>query len=622
MRPHLSLKNHLRENQTFLSRTVFASFLILSIVGILFVRLAYLQLFNHDHYVTLSEENRVEIVPIEPPRGLITDRNGVLIADNRLVFSLEIVPERIKDLDLTLQALRKVFPLTEGDMAEFKRQQKRSMRFERVPLKTHLTDEEIAIFSEQRYQFPGIHLEARLERYYPFGEATAHVLGYVGPPTPEEQKKYGLSVHRPNYRRGKEGLEQYHEDTLQGIAGQVQVETNVAGRMVRYLKNIAPIPGQPLKVTLDSRLQLAAAEIMKDKKGAVVALEPKTGEILAFSSFPSFDPNGFVRGLDPIDYASLQNDSRQPLFSRPLRGRYPPGSTIKPFIALAGLNYNVVHPGFSISDPGFYRLPNVSRQYRDWKKEGHGIVNLEKAIVESCDTYFYTLSNLLGIDRMSDFLSQFGFGELTHIDLLQERKGVLPSRAWKWKNRQEIWFPGETIITGIGQGAFSVTPLQLAVASAMLANKGHSVRPHLIPQVSSEIEAEEEAPEENITSAKNWEFVLKAMENVVHTERGTAWKIGKDVSYRVAGKTGTAQVFSIPQGGKYVASTVPIHLRDHSLFISYAPVEDPKIALAVVVENGGSGSAPPVARAVLDRYLLEEQPSTTPAPQLAVQNEN
>ncbi|MBI4357559.1 MAG: penicillin-binding protein 2 [Gammaproteobacteria bacterium] len=598
MRSHLSLKNPLRENRIFFSRAVFASSLLLSIVGVLFIRLAFLQLYHYQHYALLSEKNRIEVVPLEAPRGRVVDRNGVVVAENRLAFSLEVIPERTQALNATLHGLTSLLNLKESEVALFNKRLKQASPFEPLSIKNHLTEQEMALFAERRYQFPGVALKANLERYYPLEYAMAHVLGYVGPPTREEQKKLNLPQARPYYRLGKEGVERSYEALLQGIGGQLQVEMNAEGRPVRYLKRISPISGKSIRLTIDSRLQLAAAQAMENKKGAVVAINPEKGEVLALASFPPFDPNAFVKGFAEETYWALQSDSRRPLFNRPLQGRYPPGSTIKPFMALAGLEFAAIRPEDTIRDPGFFSLPHASRLYRDWKKEGHGVVDLEKAIVESCDTYFYNLAQILGIDRMSTFLKQFGFGEETHIDLLQEYKGTLPSREWKWKAKQEIWFPGETIITGIGQGAFLVTPLQLATATAFLANGGEEIHPYVVTP-----------PAHNKTakialSPTALAFVQKAMENTVHTAHGTAWRLGVNAHYRMAGKTGTAQVFGIPQHQNYSSKNVPLHLRDHALFISFAPIPNPKIVVVVIVENGGGGTALPIAKAVLDQYLV------------------
>jgi penicillin-binding protein 2 len=472
----------------------------------------------------------------------------------------------------------------------------------------------VARFAVNRYRFPGVEIKAGLARHYPHGKLAVHALGYVGRIDEQSLKNIDSSNYSGTTHIGKTGVEKTYEDSLHGSVGVRQVETTAQGRVVRILKRTPPAPGQNLYLTLDSRLQAAAEAAFGDYSGSAIALDPKTGDVLALVSTPTYDPNPFVNGIDYDDYATLRDDKDEPLFNRALRGQYPPGSTIKPFIGLAGLEQGLTGTGSSTYCPGFYMLPGSTRKYRDWKRGGHGTVDLDIAITQSCDVYFYDLALSLGIDRMHDYLQHFGFGKRTGIDIIGELPGLLPSPGWKRQRRGEPWFPGETIITGIGQGFFLSTPLQLATATSVLANRGYWMTPTIIrAQQESGQDAllphrSQIAETLSINNRQHWDMVVQSMVDVVHSLRGTARRIGTDSTYRIAGKTGTAQVFGLKQDEKYDAETIPEELHDHALFIAFAPVDDPQIAVAVIVEHGGGGGsvAAPIARKILDSYLVDE----------------
>jgi penicillin-binding protein 2 len=610
----LTLKDHFHEYHLFSNRAV----TLLVICGLLLMallsRLLYLQVIEHEHYRTLSEDNRVKVQPIAPNRGLIYDRNGILLADNFPSYRLEITAEQVDDMPSTLRALEQIVDIRESDLNRFEKLRARKPRFEAIPLRFHLNDAEVARFSVNRHRFPGVEIKAGLARRYPQGSLAVHALGYVGRIDEQSLKNLDSSNYSGTTHIGKTGVEKTYEEILHGHVGVRQVETTAQGRVVRELRRTAPQPGQNLYLTIDSRLQAAAEAAFGDFTGSAVALDPKTGDVLALVSMPTYDPNPFVNGIEYKDYRELRDNEDQPLFNRALRGQYPPGSTVKPFIGLAGLEQGITGSHSSTYCPGFYMLPGSSRRYRDWKRTGHGTMNLNSAITQSCDVYFYDLALSLGIERMHDYLGHFGFGKRTGIDIVGELPGLLPSAQWKRRRRGEPWFPGETIITGIGQGFFLTTPLQLAAATTVLANHGFWMKPSIIharqeagrdalqPQRTQIVETL------SINDPEHWDLVVQSMVDVVHSLRGTARRIGEDSPYRIAGKTGTAQVFGLKDEEKYDAETIEEKLRDHALFIAFAPVEDPQIAVAVVVENGGSGGsvAAPIARTIMDSYLLDK----------------
>jgi len=607
-----TIKNKLVESRLFLNRIISAFALILLLTSGLIVRLVYLQIVGHEHYATLAKDNSIKIEPLVPTRGIIYDRHGKVLADNTQSFSLELIPEQIADLDDTLLRLQKLLNISDEKIDQYQKQRKRQKRFVSTPLLISMTDEELAKFAVVRPYFPGVDIQARLVRHYPYAELASHVVGYVGRINEAEMKSLPIAEYRGSTHVGKIGIENTYEAELHGKTGYAEIETNVQARAINTVNSVPPTPGENLYLTLDIDLQKTAYDALDGFNGAVVAIDIKTGGVLVFASRPGFDPNPFVIGIANDAYQALQSSENQPLYNRALRGLYPPGSTIKPFIGLAGLEYNAINAEHKLFCPGYYQLPNVSHHYRDWKKGGHGSVNMTEAITQSCDVYFYSLASMLGIDRMHDFLQHFGFGEKTGIDLSGEKPGLMPSREWKRSQRNQSWYPGETLITGIGQGYLQVTPIQLAKATATLANKGKVVTPFLVKNTISPdpTEPDVENPPSNITiKPENINSIISAMVNVIHDPHGTAKGISKDIDYQIAGKTGTAQVFNIKQDAKYNENDIDFKLRDHALFISFAPADDPKIAVAVIVENGGHGGsvAAPIAGQVIKQFLREQQ---------------
>ena len=614
MAPLLTTSESSRESLLFSMRAVGAAVIVGMLTLLLVGRLVHLQIFKHQHFTTLSENNRVKIVPIAPTRGLIFDRRGEILAQNLPAYSLEVVPEAVEDIDALIAELRGIIEITGGDEEAYFAALARKRRFERVPLRLRLEDREVARFSVNRHRFPGVDVGARLIRNYPLGELGIHLVGYVGRINKRELDRIDRADYRGTSHIGKTGVEASYEDWLHGTVGYQRVEANAQGRILRVLERHDPVPGRNLFLTMDARLQRTAEAALGDENGAIVALEPMTGAVLAMVSSPGADPNLFAGGIDVETYRALQRSPDRPLFNRAVNGQYPPGSTIKPFVGLAGLERGIDHARGTSWCPGWFRLPGRKHRYRDWKKYGHGRVGLRDAIVQSCDVYFYELALAMGIDRMHEYLSSFGFGERTGIRLGGESRGLAPSRAWKRNARDEPWFPGETLITGIGQGYVLTTPLQLASATAAIATRGVRLRPRVVDRavdpVSGDIERFEPetiAPIRLIESS-NWERIIEAMTGVVHGQRGTARKINDGLAYRLAGKTGTAQVFTVRQNEEYDARKLDKKLHDHGLFIAFAPVERPRIAVAVVVENGGSGSsaAAPLARTVIDAYLGDD----------------
>ena len=575
-------------------------------------RLAWLQIHSHGYYSDLARDNRVRLSPIPPGRGLIYDRNGALLAENLPGFSLEITPEEVDDMPALLEQLGRVIRLEEDDIRAFEKLRKRRPGFESIPLRLNLDEEEVAAFEVERYRFPGARIIARLKRHYPYGELFAHVLGYVGRINERELRQIDASNYRGTNYIGKLGVEKFYEDVLHGTRGVLQEEVNSRGRPIRVLEEQPAVAGDSLILSLDVKLQKAAAEALGDHSGSVVAMDPRTGEVLAMVSKPGYDANLFVGGISNKVYQALRNDPERPLYDRALRGQYPPGSTVKPIIALAGLEYDKTTPWRTIRDPGFYKLPNQPRKYRDWKKGGHGIVNLDKAIAQSCDTYFYDLAYRLGIDNIHEMGSRFRLGHKTGIDLPGEATGLMPSRQWKRKRYRQPWYPGETLIVGIGQGYMLATPLQLATAVSCIAMRGHCQTPHLLKTRLSQKGGRQPNAVEGWTiplrNPDNWDHIIEGMVNVMHGKRGTGRRAAQGAKYRIAGKTGTAQVFSLKEEEEYDAETLARHLQDHALFIAYAPVENPRIAVAVVVEHGGHGgaTAAPIARQIMDAWLLKD----------------
>jgi len=622
---NIRLQDYFREIKVFQNRSVVALVFSILLIIILFSRLYYLQIIQNQHYSTLSKNNRVTIQAVPPIRGLIYDAKGKILAENLPSFTLHIISEQVKNIEKTLTFLSRIVNLEENDIKRFKKLVKRKHRFESVPLKFNLSEQEVAILAVNRHRLPGVEVEAQLTRHYPFGKETAHVLGYVGRINEKELKKLNADGKSTNYSGtnyiGKLGIEKSYEDVLLGTVGFQQVETDVRGRVLRVLKRTDPIPGKDLYLNLDVKLQQVAMQAFGEEKGALVAIDPNNGDVLSMVSMPSFDANLFVDGIGYKAYKELNTSTSRPLFNRTILGNYPPGSTTKPFFALAGLELEDIQADDDVYCPGYYRLKGKEHKYRDWKKWGHGKTDMHKAIVQSCDVYFYSLAYRLGIDKMYHFMSLFGFGQKSGIDVPGERAGLMPSRQWKRKAKGQVWFPGETLIAGIGQGYVLVTPMQLASGIATLASYGRRYQPQLVKSISQvnnsgKVLHQEMAPE-LMTSIpqnkkKHWIAVIQAMKDVIHSNRGTARRLNKkNMSYTIAGKTGTAQVFTVAQDAEYEEKEIAKKLRDHALFVAFAPVENPQIAVALIVENGGHGGsvAAPIAGQVIEQYLDENIPN-------------
>ncbi|RTZ71291.1 MAG: penicillin-binding protein 2 [Gammaproteobacteria bacterium] len=618
MNSNFEFKNYRRESRLFSSRAVIAGLaVVLALLGTL-GRMVYLQVNQHEHFTTLAQDNRVKLIPLPPTRGLIYDRNDRLLALNRPAFNLEIVPEKAGDIQAVLKRLGRLVELKPTDIERFEKARRQHRRFESIPIKLDISNQEAALFAVNQHQFPGISIRARLTRTYPLGYALSHVVGYVGRISLEDLKRIDTSNYAGTTYIGKTGVERSYEETLHGLVGFQQVEVNALGKTVRVLKETPPQPGKSLRLHLDSRLQKVALEAFGDFNGAAVAIDPGTGGVLALVSKPGYDPNPFVEGISSKDYTALRSDPDKPLFNRALKGTYPPGSTVKPFMGLAGLELGTITRDSKKYCPGFFQLPSHDHKYRDWKRGGHGKMDVDQAITQSCDVFFYSLAHEIGIDKLKNYLRQFHFGEKTGVDLVGEQRGIRPSREWKRKRYKQVWFPGETVIMGIGQGYFQATPLQLAAATAAIANGGHYLEPRLVAELLDENSGTRSAVESvdhpiPMHNEQNWNKVREAMTHVVEGHRGTARRIRSE-DYRIAGKTGTAQVFTVAQDAEYNEEEVAHHTRDHALFIAYAPVEYPRIAVAVIVENGGHGGsvAAPIAKRIMDAWLLGKYETDQP----------
>ncbi|MEQ3632134.1 MAG: penicillin-binding protein 2 [Thalassolituus sp.] len=608
-----SFRDKTAERRLFRARAITLGLFIFIMLCGLAWRMSYLQIELHEKYKNLSENNRVQLRPLAPNRGLIYDRNGVLLAENIPSYSLTIVAERVRDLDQTLTFLNDLIEISERDREQFdKRLKFRRRPFEPVVLRYRLSEEEIAKVLVNRFYLPGVDVEAQLVRHYPNGNAFAHVLGYVGRINEKDQ---ALLDTDPDVKRrysatqyiGKTGVERRYEEDLHGEVGYQKVETNARGRILSVIEQQDPIPGKDLTLHLDARLQKLAEKEMTGRRGAVVAIEVATGGIVALYSNPAFDPNSFVTGISHKDYSDLRDDPDQPLFDRATRGQYPPASTLKPFIGLAALNAGTTNWNDSIRDQGWYKLDNDERLYRDWKRGGHGRVDLERAVVESCDTYFYDVAVRTGIDGITPFLAQFGFGRDMTLDVISALPGLLPDRDWKKAHRRGSWYAGDTVNLGIGQGFMLTTPLQLATATAVLANRGKWQIPRLIyahNEVEDVIE-HGDIPDIQLRNPDNWNRMFNAMANVISGQHGTARRLLSNMQFPMAAKTGTAQVVGIKQDEEYDSEALRERLRDHALFIAFAPVDNPQIAIAVIVENGESAgkTAGPIAQSIINEYL-------------------
>ncbi|MDH3354905.1 MAG: penicillin-binding protein 2 [Chromatiales bacterium] len=610
------IKDPARERRLFNHRAIAAALLTIILLLIILARAFYLQVTLHDHYSTLSKNNRVTLQPLAPTRGLIYDRNGTILAENIPVFSLELIEENIPDLEQTLAQLKQLISITDEEIERFRKIIRHKNRFESVPLRYHLSDEEVALISVNRHRLLGVEINSRLIRHYPYGKLTSHSVGYVSRINEQELQRLNPTRYVATSHIGKSGAERSYESQLHGEVGHQQVEVNARGRVLRVLDKQPPQPGNDLHLNLDIRLQRVATKAFGKYRGALVAMNPNTGAVLAVVSVPSYDSNLFVNGISHKAYNQLTGSKDQPLFNRALQGQYPPGSTTKPFVGLAGLFYNQITQHDRIVCTGSYQLENDDHRYRDWKKRGHGELGVTRAIVESCDVFFYDLSHQLGIDRLSTFLKLFGFGQPTGFDIGGDRSGLMPSREWKRKTYNQPWYLGETLISGIGQGFVLATPLQLARSTSIMATKGREMQPQLIHSIENRatnlkqiIEPRVDMVIEGI-SENHWQRIHRAMQQVVHGFSGTARRIGKGINYKIAGKTGTSQVFGIKQDEEYNKDEVSERLRDHALFISFAPVKSPEIAISVIVENGGSGGAvaAPIARKVLNEYMKNKYP--------------
>ena len=618
-----ALRDQQRELTVFRNRLLLSGLLIVAAFVILLARFSWLQVVQRSYYHTLAEQNRISVVPVVPNRGLILDRNGTVLAANYSAYTLEVTPSKVPSMERAIDELATVIDVTARDRRRFKKLQEESKNFESLPIRTRLTEEEVARFAVNRYRFPGFEIKARPFRSYPRGEVASHAIGYIGRINEADVKRIDSQGLATNYKGtdhiGKLGIEGAYEKELHGVTGSEQVEIDAGGRAIRALSRSEPISGNNLVLTLDLELQKVAEEAFQDYKGALVAIDPRTGEVLALVSRPGFDPNLFVDGIDPQNWDALNNSPDKPLNNRALRGQYPPGSTIKPFMGLAGLEYKKRTPEYAISDPGFFSLPGVPHRYRDHKKDGHGSVNLHKAIVVSCDTYFYGLATELGIDSIHRYLTQFGFGQPTGIDNEGETQGLAPSQEWKQRRFKQKWYAGDTVSIGIGQGYLLTTPLQLAAATATLANNGRVVHPRLLKalQNAQTLETREIQSQEGEVVAIKPEHLALIKAAMVDVTRpgGTAVRAGQGAPYTVAAKTGTAQVIGMKQGESYNEKKIKEEHRDHALFIAFAPADDPKLAMAILVENGGHGgsTAAPIAREVFDFFLLGKRPAVKQA---------
>lgn len=599
----MELSTGVREKHLIQNRLMVAAIGGACLLILLVVRLIWLQLIETERFQTASEANRLQTLPVSPARGLIVDRNGLILAENRPNLQLLLVPEEVDDIDVMVSKVRSRIEFTDGDAERFAKNLK-SRRRPRDPVvvKDDLSESEAALIAVELFQFPGLQIEARPTRFYPYGGLTAHSLGYVGRLSLSELQAIEESRYAGTETIGKSGVEKAYEDALLGQVGVERVETSARGQIMRSVDRDDPVPGADIPLHLDIGLTAKLYEALGDRRGAIVAMDPQTGGILGLASAPTYDANAFIGGISQAEYAALQVNQDTPLFNRALRGQYPPGSTIKPMLGLVGLHYGAVTWEKEISDRGFFQLSGDDHKYRDWKKWGHGRVNIEKAVIESCDTYFYEMAVRLGVDQMSEGMRWFGFGRRQGRDIQGDLPGILPSREWKRQARNQSWYLGETVISGIGQGFWVTTPLQLAAATTAMARRGNFIEPHF--SVLEDVDAGAPVP---LGDSMDWERMIDAMEDVLHGERGTARGAARGLNYRIAGKTGTVQVVGIAQEEEYKEEEIEERLRDHALFVGFAPADSPSIVLALVIENGGSGgtTAAPVARQIFDYWVLE-----------------
>jgi len=610
-----AIKNHAAERSMFLLRTAVAGAVIAVLVGVLLFRVSYLQVLRHGYYETRSQDNRMRVQVMPPVRGLIYDRNGVILADNLPAYRLEIVPEQVEDLSATLDRLANIIEIRDADRDRFHERVAKTPRFRGVPIRLNLSQREVARFEVNRGDFPGVEIRAGLTRHYPLGAVAAHLVGYVGGITVQDLRRVDEKRYRGSNHIGKSGVEYSYESRLHGEPGSRVVETNASGRALRELEMNRPTAGESLYLTIDARLQKAAFDALGDQDGAVVAMDPNTGGLLALVSKPSYDPDLFVDGISHINYKRLITDPHKPLFNRALQGQYPPGSTVKPVMALAGLETDQIEADKQVWCPGFITLPGSNHRYRDWKRSGHGWVDMPEAIFRSSDVYFYKLGLKLGIDNIHRYGELFGLGARTGVDLPRENSGIMPSRAWKNGTRNQPWYPGETLNTIIGQGFMTTTPLQLAQMTSRIAGRGDGYKPHVLRAwknpVDGSVTSSTPTPLRPIqlNDPAHWQVVIKGMEEVIGNPRGTAYHyVGQNLDYTIAGKSGSAQVTKLAQNEAAPdLEDVEHQFRDHALFVAFAPIENPEIAVAVLVEHGGGGSsvAGPVARQVIDAFRAQ-----------------
>ncbi|MFB5143669.1 penicillin-binding protein 2 [Vibrio diabolicus] len=613
------IRDYQAEARLFASRAIVAFIGIVLLMGALVANMYNIQVNQFQDYQTRSNDNRIKVVPIAPNRGLIYDRNGVLLAENRPVFNLELTPEKIKDIDATIQELQTILEITPDQIERFHQERKRTRRFKSVPLLTQLNEKQVAVFSVNQYRFPGVEISATLKRYYPFSEVLTHVIGYVSRINDRDMQRLIREEKDANYQAtrdiGKLGIEKYYEDLLHGTAGYQEVEVNSRGRVIRTLKYVPPVPGKDIVLNLDINLQLYVHQLLDGRRGSAVVIDPRDNGVLAMVSSPSYDPNSFVHGISGKDYRALLNDKNRPLVNRTTLGIYPPASTIKPFMAVAALQEGVVTPNTTRNDPGYWRIPNSNtRPFRDWLRWGHGRVDIIKSIEESVDTFYYQIAYDMGIDRISNWMMMFGFGDYTGIDIYEESKANMPTRDWKMSRHKTPWYKGDTIPVGIGQGYWTATPMQIAKATSVLVNEGEVIAPHLLKAtIENGNDFEEQQTTEYMTyppiknvPKKYWDMAKEGMRRVNHGTRGTARRSFYKMSYQTAGKSGTAQVFGLGENEEYNADEIAEHLRDHALFTGFAPFDDPKVVVTVVLENAGGGSSngAPVVRKIFDRVVL------------------
>ncbi|HAS8537473.1 penicillin-binding protein 2 [Vibrio vulnificus] len=616
-----TIRDYQAEARLFANRALVSFFGIVALMGVLVTNLYNIQVNQYQDYKTRSNDNRIKVVPIAPNRGLIYDRNGVLLAENRPVFDLEITPEKVKNMDATITQLQTLFEITPEQIERFHRERKRTRRFKSVPILSQLTEKQVAVFSVNQYRFPGVEVSGTLKRYYPYGEILTHVIGYVSRINDRDMQRLSDEGKEANYQAtrdiGKLGIEKFYEDMLHGTAGYQEVEVNSRGRVIRTLKFVPPVPGKDIVLNIDIKLQTYVHQLLDGRRGSAIVLDPKDNGILAMVSSPSYDPNAFVHGISGKGYSDLLNDKNRPLVNRSTLGIYPPASTVKPFIAVSALQEGVVTPNTTRNDPGYWRIPNSdTRPFRDWLRWGHGRVNLVQSIEESVDTFFYQIAYDMGIDRLSNWMSMFGFGDYTGIDIFEESKANMPTRDWKMSRHKTPWYKGDTIPVGIGQGYWTATPMQLAKATSVLVNEGNVTAPHLLRATIENGEAFDNRvlsdyvtypPIQNVPD-KYWNLAKEGMRLVNHGKKGTARRSFTGMSYMTAGKSGTAQVFGLAEDQEYNADELAEHLRDHALFTGFAPFDDPKIIVTIVLENAGGGSSngAPVARRIFDKVLLDK----------------